>query len=168
AVESFAFDRTALDALSAELAQQQQQELYLRIGAGVAAGLVVLALLFFILRLISNTRNASKETWKPVMLPVGEVSALGEPDYKVAAMKLQDDLSQALSRLAEKDGGTGSVMPMNPKVESNEDVVVQLRSKTARSSDEEQNARIITRLTEENPATVAEIIQIWLNEGKKS
>ena len=168
AVESFAFDRTALDALSTELAQQQQQELYLRIGAGVAAGLVVLALLFFILRLISNTRNASKETWKPVMLPVGEVSALGEPDYKVAAMKLQDDLSQALSRLAEKDGGTGSVMPMNPKVESNEDVVVQLRSKTARSSDEEQNARIITRLTEENPATVAEIIQIWLNEGKKS
>jgi flagellar biosynthesis/type III secretory pathway M-ring protein FliF/YscJ len=47
-------------------------------------------------------------------------------------------------------------------------VVVQLRSKnqSARATEDEQNARVISRLTEENPATVAEIIQIWLNEGE--
>jgi flagellar biosynthesis/type III secretory pathway M-ring protein FliF/YscJ len=56
-----------------------------------------------------------------------------------------------------------------PKTE-NEDVVVQLRSRSQSSttSEDDQRAKIITRLTEENPATVAEIIQMWLNEGKKS
>lgn len=167
-VESFAFDRTALDELSAELAQQQQQELYLRIGMGIGAAVVVLALLFFILRMINNTRNASKEAWRTVLRPVGEMSALGESDYKVAAMRLQDDLSQALSQLAEKDRSPAS--QKSSSSDNVEDVVVQLRSRSqsVQAAEDEQNARIISRLTEENPATVAEIIQIWLNEGKKS
>jgi flagellar M-ring protein FliF len=162
-VESYTFDRTAMDALTADLAKQQQQELYLRIGMGVASALVVLALLFFILRLINNTRNASKDSWRAVLRPVGEMASLTDAQYKDAAMKLQDDLSTALSRLADKE------KPGSAKSDNN-DVVVQLRSKnqTARVTEDEQNARIISRLTEENPATVAEIIQIWLNEGKKS
>ena len=162
-VESFTFDRTAMDELAADLEKQQQQELYLRIGLGVASALVVLALLFFILRLINNTRNASKESWKAVLRPVGEVASLADDHYKDAAMKLQDDLSTALSRLADKEK-TGTARP------DNEDVVVQLRSRgqSARVMEDEQNARILSRLTEENPATVAEIIQIWLNEGQKS
>ncbi len=160
-VESIAFDRTALDELAAELAKQQQQELYLQIGMAVAAALVVLTLLFFILRLINNTRNASKDSWRAVMRPVGEMGSLTDSQYKTAALKLQDDLSTALARLADKERpGTGK--------SDNEDVVVQLRSKSqpAHVSEDEQNARIISRLTEENPATVAEIIQIWLNEGE--
>ena len=163
-VESFAFDRTAMDELAADLAKQQQQELYLQIAMGVAAALVVLALLFFILRLINNTRNASKESWRAVMKPVGEVASLTDSHYRDAAMRLQDDLSTALSRLADKEK-TGTAKP-----DGNDDVVVQLRSRnqSAKASEDEQNARIISRLTEENPATVAEIIQIWLNEGKKS
>ena len=162
-VESFAFDRTAMDELAADLAKQQQQELYLQIAMGVAAALVVLALLFFILRLINNTRNASKE-WRAVMKPVGELASLPDSHYRDAAMRLQDDLSTALSRLADKEK-TGTAKP-----DGNDDVVVQLRSRnqSAKASEDEQNARIISRLTEENPATVAEIIQIWLNEGKKS
>jgi len=49
-------------------------------------------------------------------------------------------------------------------------VVVQVHSKNrqATASEDEQNSRVISRLTEENPATVAEIIQLWLNESKKS
>lgn len=162
-VESFAFDRTAVDDMTAELAKQQQQELYLRIGMGVGAAVVVLALLFFILRMINNTRNASKETWRPILRPVGEMAALPDSHYKDAASKLQGDLSQTLARLAEKEGAGTSKG-------NGEDVVVQVRSKTqtAKTMEDEQNARIISRLTEENPATVAEIIQIWLNEGKKS
>lgn len=98
------------------------------------------------------------------MRPVGEVAALTDTHYKEAALKLQDDLSTALSRLAEKEKTN------TPRVETNEDVAVQLRSRnqSAKAIEDEQNARIISRLTEENPATVAEIIQIWLNEGKKS
>ena len=166
-VESFAFDRTALDELSAELAKQQQQELYLQIAMGVGAALVVLALLFLILRMINNTRNASKESWKAVLRPVGEVASLPGENYKEAASRLQDDLSTALSRLAEKEG---TASPSATSTTSDADVVVQLRSKTqtTKAVEDDQNARIISRLTEENPATVAEIIQIWLNEGSKS
>ena len=166
-VESFAFDRTALDELSAELAKQQQQELYLQIAMSVGAALVVLALLFFILRMINNTRNASKESWKAVLRPVGEVASLSDTNYKEAASRLQDDLSTALSRLAEKEG---TASPSATSTTSDADVVVQLRSKTqtTKAVEDDQNARIISRLTEENPATVAEIIQIWLNEGSKS
>ena len=166
-VESFAFDRTALTELTAELEKQQQQELYMQIGMGVAAALVVLALLFFILRMINNTRNASKDSWRTVLRPVGELSAMSDTDYKTAALKLQDDLSHALSRLAEKEK---TISPRAAGATGGDDSVVQLRSRnqTAKALEDEQNSRIISRLTEENPATVAEIIQIWLNESKKS
>jgi flagellar M-ring protein FliF len=164
-VESFEFDRTAADELAAELAKQQQQELYLQIGTGVAAAIVVLALLFFILRMINNTRNATKESWRAVLRPVGEMSmaaAITDTQYKEPTSRLQTDLSQTLSLLAEKESMGSS------KLE--EDVVVQARSKTqtAKAMEDEQHARVISRLTDDNPATVAEIIQIWLNEGKKS
>ena len=129
-VESFAFDRTALDALAAELAKQQQQQLYLQIGMAVAAVVVVLALLFYVLRLINNTRKASKDSWMTVMRPVGEVASLTDSHYKDAAMKLQDDLSVALSRLADKEK-TGS--PRSSAVDTNE-VIAQLRAKGQQSA----------------------------------
>lgn len=162
-VESFAFDRTALDALTVELAKQQQQELYLRIGMAVGAALVVLALLFFVLRMMSNLRNASKDSWKTVLRPASELAAL-QDEYAAPALKLQADLSTALSRLAEQSGESTDAKS------GNEDVVVQVHSKNrqATASEDEQNSRVISRLTEENPATVAEIIQLWLNESKKS
>lgn len=98
------------------------------------------------------------------MRPVGEMATLTDSQYKEAAMKLQDDLSTALSRLADKEKAGPS------RLDSNEDVAAQIRSRniSAKNVEDEQNSRIISRLTEENPATVAEIIQIWLNEGKKS
>jgi flagellar biosynthesis/type III secretory pathway M-ring protein FliF/YscJ len=94
---------------------------------------------------------------------VSELAAL-QDEYAAPALKLQADLSTALSRLAEQSGET-------PGVKSgNDDVVVQVHSRNRQStnSEDEQNSRVISRLTEENPATVAEIIQLWLNESKKS
>jgi len=163
-VESFAFDRTAMDELNAELAAQEQKELYMQIGMAVAAALVVLALLFFSLRMINNVRNASKENWKTIMRPVGEMAALQQTGYAAPALNMQSELSSALSRMSEQTEPAAAVKT------GNEDVVVQLQARTRRetASEDDQNARVISRLTEENPATVAEIIQVWLNEGKKS
>ena len=156
--------------MNAELAQQQQQQQLIQMGLAAGAVLILLALLFFLVRMINNLRNASKESWKPVLRPVGEVAALmdvKDEDYKGAAIQLQSDLSNALSRLADKNEQPAAGAP---KTES-EDVVVQLRSRgqtaSASAMEDEQRARVISRLTEENPATVAEIIQLWLNEGKK-
>jgi flagellar M-ring protein FliF len=166
-VESFDFDTTALDTLNAELEKQQKQQLYTQIGFAAGAVLILALLFFFILRTINNLRNASKEAWKPVLRPVAEVAALMDDGYKGAALQLQSDLSDALTRLAEKNEQQTSA----PKTEK-EDVVVQLRSRTqaqsATATEDDQRAMVVSRLAEENPATVAEIIQIWLNEGKRS
>jgi flagellar biosynthesis/type III secretory pathway M-ring protein FliF/YscJ len=165
-VESFDFDTTALDTLNAELEKQQKQQLYTQIGFAAGAVLILAVLFFFILRTINNLRNASKEAWKPVLRPVSEVAALIDDGNKAAALPPQNDLPQALNRLAEQN----EQQPAAPKPESNEEVVVQLRSRTqtATAPEDDQRARVIARLTEENPATVAEIIQLWLNESKKS
>lgn len=162
-VQSFDFDTTAADALSAELAEQQKQQQYIQYALIAGAVLILLALFFFIFRSINNLRRASQQSWKPVLRPVGEMTALMDEGYKGAAMQLQADLSMALNRLAEKNDTASA-----PNAD-NDNVVVQLRSRnqTASATEDEQRARILSRLTEENPATVAEIIQVWLNEGKK-
>jgi len=162
-VESFAFDTTTVDAMNAELAQQQKQQQYLQIGLAAGAVLILLALFFFIFRMINNLRNASKEAWKPILRPVGEMVALQEAYAMPALQQTPDALPAALAAPSADNQAAA------PKSEI-EDVVVQLRSKTQQgtATEDDQRARIITRLTEENPATVAEIIQIWLNEGKKS
>jgi flagellar M-ring protein FliF len=160
-VESFAFDRTAMDALTADLAAQKQQELYIQIGYGVAAALLLLILLFIVMRMINNVRNASKESWKTVMLPVGDMAALQNPSIRAALQQ------QTIHNALPAQSANANMNAATAK-NSNDDVVVQLSSRTrqATASEDEQNARVITRLTEENPATVADIIQIWLNEGK--
>jgi len=98
------------------------------------------------------------------MRPVGEMAALQQTGYAAPALNMQSELSSALSRMSEQTEPAAAVKT------GNEDVVVQLQARTRRetASEDDQNARVISRLTEENPATVAEIIQVWLNEGKKS
>lgn len=163
-VQSFAFDTTAADALAADLAAQQKQQQYLQYGLIAGAILLLLGLFFLIFRSINNLRAASQQSWTPILKPVGEMAAMMDSNYKGAALQLQSDLSTALNRLAEKEG-QASPTPMK----ADENVVVQLRSKpqSATATEDEQRSRIISRLSEENPATVAEIIQVWLNEGKK-
>ena len=178
-VESFAFDRTAIDALNAELAKQTQQELYLQIAYAVAASLAMLGMLFIALRYINNLRNASKESWKTVMLPVSQMAALADSQQSSPALEQQpaNPLLQSTppsgalpSALAAISAQAAAMKAQAEAADAQiEDVVVQVSSRRekASASEDEQNARIIARLTEENPATVADIIQIWLNEGKK-
>jgi flagellar M-ring protein FliF len=162
-VQSFDFDTTSVDAMNEELAQQQKQQQYMQIGLAAGGFLLLLALFFFIFRMLNSLKNASKESWTPVLRPVSEMMALQNGLAASAA------LPQAPGMNAPALGVAESVEQEHAKTE-NEDVVVQLRSRSqsVTASEDDQRARIISRLTEENPATVAEIIQIWLNEGKKS
>ena len=162
-VQSFDFDTTALDTMNAELAQQQKQQQSIQIGMAVGTVLFLLVLFFLIFRMLNNLRNASKESWKPILRPVGEMAALPNPYTGTALPHALDANVPALA-------APGVTEPVPAIKSENEDVVVQLRSRSqsAAASEDEQRARIISRLTEENPATVAEIIQLWLQEGKKS
>lgn len=162
-VQSFDFDTTALEAMNAELAQQQKQQQYIQMGMAVGAVLLLLGLFFLVFRMLNNLRNASKESWKPILRPVGEMVALQNPYAGTALPQASDAAAPALPAQSATEPAPA------PKSE-HDDVVVQLRSRSqsASASEDEQRARIVSRLTEENPATVAEIIQLWLNEGKKS
>lgn len=178
-VENFAFDRTAIDALNAELAQQSQQELYIQIAYAVAAMLAMLGMLFIALRYINNLRNASKETWKTVMLPVSQMAALQTAPQAAAigtgipqqpALEQQPTIPEVKSSLPDALAAAMTAQQQNAAAQDDvEDIVLQVNARrdAASATEDEQNARIIERLTEDNPATIAEIIQIWLNEGKK-
>jgi len=123
-------------------------------------------LLFFVLRMINNMRNASKETWRPVLRPVGEMAALqaGAGSGTMAAPQLTSGIPAVTAALTAKNEASSA-----PEPQPEEEVVLQINSRIQHStaSEDEQRARVVARLTEENPATVAEIIQIWLNEAKK-
>ncbi|MCX6079922.1 MAG: flagellar basal-body MS-ring/collar protein FliF [Chloroflexi bacterium] len=169
-VESYAFDRTASDALAADLASQQQQELYMQIGIAVGSALLLIVLLFFVLRMINNLRNASKENWRPVLRPVAEMAALQGAGMGAGNVQLPGGIPAVTAALAARAELQGPQTPSQDQHPEDEGVVLQINSSRNQHStvnEDEQRARVIARLTEENPATVAEIIQIWLNEGKK-
>jgi flagellar biosynthesis/type III secretory pathway M-ring protein FliF/YscJ len=139
--------------------------------------LVVLALLVYALRQINNTRNASKQAWKTIMQPVGAMSGgssvpmggsidknalyapIEDDFYKLAAEQLQGDLSSALDKLARQEGGSSL----------GSSTASQLHSKyqqAVAAPEDKQREQVISRLAEEDPASVAEIIQVWLSEDK--
>jgi flagellar M-ring protein FliF len=161
-VQSFDFDTTSVDAMNEELAQQQKQQQYTQLGFAAGGFLLLLVLFFFIFRMLNNLKNSSKESWTPVLRPVSEMMAFQNGLANAALPQTPGMSAPAL--------GTPESQEQEPARIENEDVVVQLRSRSqsVTATEDEQRARIISRLTEENPATVAEIIQIWLNEGKKS
>jgi flagellar M-ring protein FliF len=162
-VQSFDFDTTSVDAMNEELAQQQKQQQYMQLGLAAGGFLLLLALFFFIFRMLNSLKNASKESWTPVLRPVSEMMALQNGLAASAALPQASHMGAPALGLKDSE-------EQEPVKTENEDVVVQLRSRSqsVTASEDDQRARIISRLTEENPATVAEIIQIWLNEGKKS
>jgi flagellar M-ring protein FliF len=168
-VESLAFDRTYSEQQSADLAKQQQTDLYMRYGMIGAAALFVIIMLVIFQRFISGMRKASREAWRPILMPVremaldagaaGSAGALGAGSVAHAALPQQQQFEALSSALPQ--GAPASAKKMD------EDVVVELSRRTQEREEDEQRSKIITRLSEESPATVAEIIQVWLSEDEK-
>ncbi len=168
-VESYTFDRTFYDQQATDLTTATNTNLYMQIGIIAAAVLVLALLLFYFSRLIRNLRSASKEVWRPILKPVGELTQLPagagmgqlEPGMSVAS---------ALSGLPQGSGYAGLPGGMSGQ----EDVLVDLTSgsggqpRTQNAVEDEARAKVIQKMAEENPAMIAEIIQIWLNEDNKN
>jgi flagellar M-ring protein FliF len=150
-VEAMAFDRTYADAQAAENAKQEQTDLYMQIGIAVAALVVVIILFVFFQRSMRNLRRASREAWKPILQPVSQLAldsaGMGVAQKLAAGMQASQQLSA---------GKSGK--------DEDADVRVEISSRHPQRSQEElQRATIIKKLAEENPASVAEVIQVWLN-----
>jgi flagellar M-ring protein FliF len=65
AVETLAFDRSYFEAQAADLEEDQMMDLYFQVGSAVAAALLLLALLWYIQRILKNLRLASARPGRP-------------------------------------------------------------------------------------------------------
>lgn len=160
-VQSMPFDRTYYEQQAAEMAQAQQTSLYIQIGLAAAAVILLAALIFFFSRQMRNLRAAAAHNWQPLMMPAGELAAL------------QGQAAPPLGQFGAPEAAA-SLPPMSAQRaalnQKTEDVMVELSSRftPVNSAEDEQRAKVVSRLAEESPATVAEIIQLWLNEDNRN
>uniref|UniRef100_A0A7C4PXA8 Flagellar M-ring protein n=1 Tax=Bellilinea caldifistulae TaxID=360411 RepID=A0A7C4PXA8_9CHLR len=160
-VQSMPFDRTYYEQQAAEMAQAEQTNLYIQIGLAAAAVILLSALIFFFSRQIRHLRAATAQAWQPVMMPAAELAAL------------QGQTVPPLGQIGAPEAGA-SLPPMTAQRaalnQKTEDVMVELSSRftPVNSAEDEQRAKVVSRLAEESPATVAEIIQLWLNEDNRN
>ncbi|HEY9077887.1 MAG TPA: flagellar basal-body MS-ring/collar protein FliF [Anaerolineaceae bacterium] len=165
-VDTMAFDRTAVTAMETELQTAQQTELYTRIGIAVGASLLALFLLWYISRLFRNLRLASSDLWMTVMKPVTQAAL--EAPAEAPMIGLGPGISM-IGAPTQAQEAAPAAMPaaFTPQAPSIPFELPPLPTSPAISPEEEQMTKVVSRLTEENPATVAEIIQLWLSEDEK-
>ncbi len=160
-VQSMPFDRTYYEQQAAEMEQAEQTDLYIQIGMAAAAVILLAALIFFFARQIRQLRMATAQAWQPVMMPAGELAAL------------QGQSAAPLGQIAGPEATAGLPAMSAQRAALNqkaEDVMVELTSRysPANTAEDEQRAKVVSRLAEESPATVAEIIQLWLSEDNRN
>ncbi len=189
-VESVKFDHTYYDTQSAAQTQADDTNRYIQYGMAGGAVLLLIILLFLFLNALRKMRLGSVEAWQPVFKPVSELAAIeaGGPSA-MPALAAQNagaayglpsgqaapsaQVTQALQAALQQQVAGGSGM-INLSQEgfapqkSDDEALAEIAARTANSAypEDEQRARVVQRLTEENPATVAEIIQIWLSEDE--
>ncbi len=150
AVETLPFDRTYFDQQTADLESSANMDLYLQIGVAVGGVLLLVGLLWYISRLLANVRLASAEAWS-VMQP-----------------------AQAALAAAAGGGGTlpaptggEAALPAPNAIPASVAAANARAANQALRAEDEQIHKTLQRMADENPATVAEIIHLWLSEDEK-
>jgi flagellar M-ring protein FliF len=151
-VENTTFDTTFAAAQTKDLDKSSQTEMYWKIGEIAGAVILLFALLFYVQRLLKNLRLASADAWVPVMKPLSE-AALSNP-------MSNQMLSGNIPPLSSGQSPQFPAAEVAPRLE-------QMMKPHKANPEDEQLQKVLTRLTEENPASVAEIIQMWLAEDEK-
>lgn len=160
-VSSMAFDRSYYNQQDAAAASQEQTDTYIRYGSIGAGILGLIILIAFFLRSIRNVRQASTAEWRPIMQPVSQMAleasnSTGLP-MQIPALPENQETNAIPAEVAQP-----TPVPAPVKIEAPKDI-----SARQRLEEDDQRASIITKLAEESPATVAEIIQIWLSSEDK-
>lgn len=152
-VQSLAFDRTYSEQQAEELARSQRNATIITIIQIGAIVLVAAFLFWYVMRLLRNLRMASVEVWTPVLKPVTEVAPL-----PAGAGVSLPSIEQMLGPSITEEEVAPVILP--PPKSKKEPLIVQ-------TPEEEQMQRVVARLADDNPARVAEIIQLWLNEDRQ-
>lgn len=146
-VESLSFDRSYYEEKTAELENSRKMDLYIKIGQSVLAVLILAFLLWYVQRLLSRLKVASIEAWTPILKPVAEVALP------------QGALTESIPPIQQTPQYTEEALP------SLKDLVKEFDIPTPSPEDEELQHNIV-ELAQENPASLAEIIQMWLSEDE--
>lgn len=144
AVESIVFDRTYYTDQAAQMATASKTNTYIKYGEIGGAVLLFVILLLYISKLLKNLKLASSDAWVPVMKNVSD-NALRAPT--MAPM-------------------ISPTIPV-PQMATIAPAIEMPTPKQKISPEDEQIQKVMTRLSEDSPASVAEIIQLWLAEDEK-
>jgi flagellar M-ring protein FliF len=183
AVEAIDFDRTYYQEQNAQIAQSERLDMIITIGKALAAFIILLAILLYIQRLLRNLRLASAQAWTPVLQPVAEtppglmpgapgmalpggypseeelieLPGIPKPEKRRPPVEPEFDVMLPQPEMAEEEGF--------PELELSD--LLGRFAEEAPSVEDQQMQQAIARLAEESPASVAEIIQMWLSEDEK-
>jgi flagellar M-ring protein FliF len=144
AVESIVFDRTYYTDQAAQMVTASKTSTYIKYGEIGGAVLLFIILLLYVQKLLKNLKLASSDAWVPVMKNVSD-NALRGPT--MAPM-------------------ISPTIPV-PQMATIAPVMEMPTPKQKISPEDEQMQKVMTRLSEDSPASVAEIIQLWLAEDEK-
>lgn len=159
AVESLAFDRTYYQDQAAQLQQDAQMDLYFKIGLVVLSILVLVGLLWYVQRLLNNLRMASADAWTPVLAPAAALASAQSP----AGLPAGGAVPPTTPAIAPAPGAEAPAKPAaSARPAPPPPPVVE-----PPSPQDEQVERLMVRMAEETPGTIAEVIRIWLSEDEK-
>lgn len=144
AVESIVFDRTYYTDQAAQMVTASKTNTYIKYGEIGGAVLLFIILLLYVSKLLKNLKLASSDAWVPVMKNVSD-NALRGPT-----------MSPMIS----------PTIPV-PQMATIAPAMEMPTPKQKISPEDEQIQKVMTRLSEDSPASVAEIIQLWLAEDEK-
>ncbi len=183
AVETIDFDKTFSQQQAQAETERNLMDIYMMIGTAAAALLVLLAVLFFVQRLLRNLRLASVEAWTPILQPVGAMAALpGEAPVEAmlpsapspAELMMSFEELPRISEAKKREEEMPRLELPQPDVLEEIPAELELSELLGRYADEapsvedQQMQQVIVQLAEESPASVAEIIQMWLAEDDTS
>ena len=157
-VQSLTFDRTAEQTTAAEIATQQSQDQIFQIAEYAGVALLLILVFWYIARLLKNLKMASVEVWTPVLQPVSQVAHYAPEPERIMFIEETREKESADSRVEKKEEKA-------PKLDIERIVKEKVQVPTA---EEEQMTRLVARVAEENPASIAEIIQMWLSQDRKN
>ncbi len=154
-VQSLAFDQTYKQAQTEEMAVADRTRI-ITLVAEIIGGLLLLAALFwYISRLLKNLKVASVSVWEPVLKPAPELTGMAGGGLELAASTAGQQPAPGLSAAAAKSSNLL------------QEATARISPKTTTAEEQKMQA-LITRLAEDNPASVADVIQMWLNQDKKN
>ncbi len=146
-VENTVFDKSFATQQEEDLSKSSNTEMYYKIAEIAGAAILLFLILWYVQRLLKNLRLASSDAWVPVMKPLSE-SALPSPSTPLLSNNLSSPMLQHQAQATQ------------PKLEP-------MFKMEQHHPEDEQLQKVLTRLTEENPASVAEIIQLWLTQDER-